>query len=326
MKLNINLNHNARKLFDYIVANSEFLKVKVITLSNGTTVIDAGVESVGSWTAGKYFAEICLGGLGSVQFIQIPLKEFSLPGVQVVVDWPVLGCMASQYAGWKIEVDNYLAMGSGPARLLARVEKLFSQIDYQEESSTAVIALESSGLPGIGVAQFIAEKCHIKPENLSIIVASTDSLVGSVQIAARVVETGLHKMLELGFDLNKILTGSGTCPIAPVIKNPLKAIGRTNDCILYGGEAYYTVEGTDSEITQILNRIPASSSKDYGLPFYELFKRYQDFYKIDPLLFSPARITLNNISSGKVFQAGQINERLLTISLFQESESSPMKM
>lgn len=325
MKLKLNLNQNASKLFDHIVAHAEFFKVKVITLPNGTRVIDAGVESVGSWMAGKYFAEICLGGLGSIQFMQINLKEFSLPGVQVIVDWPVLGCMASQYAGWKIETDNYLAMGSGPARLLAQVEKLFSQIDYQEESSTAVIALESSSLPGVGVAQFIAEKCHIKPENLSIIVASTDSLVGSIQIAARIVETGLHKMLELGFDLNKILNGSGTCPIAPIIKNPLKAIGRTNDCILYGGEAYYTVEGNDSEITQILNQIPASSSKDYGIPFYELFQRYQDFYKIDPFLFSPARVTLNNIASGKVFQAGQINERLLAISLFPSSEPPLIK-
>lgn len=318
--LRMNLNQNAHKLFDYLAANSKALGVRVLTLTNGTVVIDAGVESLGSLTAGKYFAEICLGGVGQVHFAQLNLAELSLPGVHVVVDQPVLGCMASQYAGWKIEVGTsqsrvYTAMASGPARLLARVEKLFSQIDYREKSSTAVIALESSQLPGVDVAQFIAEKCQVHPEDLRMVVASTDSLTGSVQIAARIVETGMHKMLELGFDLNKILSGFGTCPMAPITKDPLKAIGRTNDCILYGGNAYYTVCCDDSEITRILNQIPASSSKDYGLPFYELFQRYQNFYQIDPLLFSPARITLNNVSSGRVFQAGYLNEKLLLASL-----------
>lgn len=320
--MKMNLNQNARRLFDQVVINSSTLGVKVLVLPNGTTVIDAGVESIGSLTAGKYFAEICLGGVGQVHFTQINLARFSLPGVQVIIDEPILGCMASQYAGWKIEVESkfearpFMAMGSGPARLLARVEKLFSQINYRENSSTAVIALESSQLPGAEVAQFIAERCQVHPEELFIIVASTGSLVGSVQIAARIVETGMHKMLELGFDLNKILSGFGVSPVAPVIKDSLKAIGRTNDCILYGGEAYYTICCDDSEITRILDQIPASSSKDYGLPFYELFQRYQNFYQIDPLLFSPARITLNNISTGKVFQAGQFNEKLLVLSLF----------
>jgi methenyltetrahydromethanopterin cyclohydrolase len=317
----MNLNQNAHKLFNQVITNSEALGVKVLTLTNGATVIDAGVEGIGSLTAGKYFAEICLGGVGQVHFTQLNLTVPSLPGIFVVVDRPVLGCIASQYAGWKIRLDGgfetrpCFAMGSGPARLLARVEKLFSQIDYREKSSVAVIALESSQLPVADVAQFIAEKCQVHPEDLFIIVASTDSLTGSVQIAARIVETGMHKMLELGFDLNKILSGFGICPIAPIIKDSLKAIGRTNDCILYGGDAYYTVCCDDSEITRILDRIPASSSKDYGFPFYELFQRYQNFYQIDPLLFSPARITLNNVSSGRVFQAGYLNEKLLLASL-----------
>lgn len=316
----MNLNQNARKLFDQVAADAETLRVQLRTLANGTRVIDAGVESPGSLTAGKYFAEICLGGLGQVHFTQVRLAELSLPGVQIVVDWPVLGCMASQYAGWKIEASAgsphpYFAMGSGPARLLARVEVLFSQINYREKSPTAVLALESLSLPGVEVAELIAEKCQVRPQDLCLIATSTGSLVGSVQIAARIVETGMHKMLELGFDLNKILSGFGTCPVAPVIKDTLRAIGRTNDCILYGGEAFYTVCCEDSEIIGILDRIPASSSKDYGTPFYELFQRYQNFYQVDPFLFSPARITLNNISSGKVFQAGQFNEKLLIASL-----------
>src|SRR5439155_676683 len=79
------------------------------------------------------------------------------------------------------------------------------------------------------------------PSQLTFVVAPTASLAGGVQIVARILETGLHKMDTLGFDVNKIVSGIGTAPLPPVAKNDLRAIGRTNDCILYGGQARYTV-------------------------------------------------------------------------------------
>ncbi|MHA1935331.1 MAG: methenyltetrahydromethanopterin cyclohydrolase, partial [Candidatus Thorarchaeota archaeon] len=36
-----------------------------------------------------------------------------------------------------------------------------------------------------------------------------------------------------------------------------------------------------------------------------------DFYKVDPHLFSPAEITLNDITSGKTFKAGSLNPDIL---------------
>src|SRR5439155_1557172 len=81
----------------------------------------------------------------------------------------------------------------------------------------------------------------LAPPQLTFVAAPTASLAGGVQIAARILETGLHKMDTLGFDLKKIVSGIGTAPLPPVAKNDLRAIGRTNDCILYGGQARYTV-------------------------------------------------------------------------------------
>ena len=98
--------------------------------------------------------------------------------------------------------------------------------------------------------------------------------------------------------------------------NDLRAIGRTNDCVLYGGQARYTIDAGDDELARLAARLPASSSADYGTPFYEIFKRYdRDFYKIDPMLFSPAEVWLTSVSSGQTFHSGTLNAAVLRQSM-----------
>ena len=55
--------------------------------------------------------------------------------------------------------------------------------------------------------------------------APTASLVGSIQIAARSAETGLHKLSELGFDVRQVALAYGVCPLAPVAADDLHAMG-----------------------------------------------------------------------------------------------------
>jgi methenyltetrahydromethanopterin cyclohydrolase len=316
----ISVNQNATKIFDLLVTNQEVQKLGLTELTNGTRVLDAGIAVDGSFLAGKYFAEICLGGLGSVTLTSMDFGAFWFPGVAVSTDQPLLACIASQYAGWKISSGSYFAMGSGPARALARVEDIFARLSYQDQGEAAVIALEGRKLPPAEVAEKIAAKCGVQGGNLRVIIAPTASLAGSVQVSARVVETGLHKMMALGFDLEKVVAGFGTAPVAPVAADDVRAIGKTNDCVLYGGKVYYTVRALDEEIDQIIARIPSSASKDYGRPFFQLFKQYNyDFYQIDPLLFSPAEVIINNLSTGRVFRAGQINGDILRESLLEEN-------
>jgi methenyltetrahydromethanopterin cyclohydrolase len=310
----ISLNERAVGIVRQMAADAEILGVKVSRLSNGAQIVDAGVEVPGSLEAGRLFAEACMGGLGEVCFRMLHLEGLTLPGVEVNVHRPVLGCMAAQYAGWAVSVPEsatssaFWAMGSGPARALYRGDPIFEVVDYNDPAETAVLMLESRQLPSVDAADWIAEKCRISSDRLHLLVAPTASLVGSVQIAARIVETGLHKMHEVGFDIDTVISGFGACPLAPVAGDDLQAIGRTNDAVLYGGRAWYTVRTDDAVIERVIEELPSIASRDYGVPFGELFQRYGgDFYQIDPLLFSPAELAVVNVTSGRTFRAGRID-------------------
>src|SRR5205814_347952 len=153
-------------------------------------------------------------------------------------------------------------------------------------SARGVLVLEARTLPGDAVAEWVARKAGVETRAVTFAVAPTASLAGGVQIVARVVEAGMHKMDTIGFDVTRVVSATGTAPLAPTARSDMRAIGRTNDCILYGGQARYTVDADDAELESLATRLPACSSPDYGTPFYEIFKRYNsDFYKIDPTLF-----------------------------------------
>ena len=309
----LGLNDRAWEMADRMAAHAAALRILARPLPGGARVIDAGIATPGGHAAGLALAEICMGGLGHVDYTPLAIGGDAWPGVRVWTDHPAVSCMASQYAGWAIQVDKYFAMGSGPLRAHARVEReLFAKLGYAETAPRGVLVLETRNPPTEAVAAWVAAKAGLVPAHLTFVVAPTASLAGGVQITARILETGLHKMDTLGFDLKKIVSGIGTAPLPPVAKNDLRAIGRTNDCILYGGQAHYTVNADDVELAELVPRIPASASKDYGTPFYDIFKRYDgDFYKIDPLLFSPAQIRLTSVGSGRSFEAGAVNIEVL---------------
>ncbi|MBE7474634.1 MAG: methenyltetrahydromethanopterin cyclohydrolase [Anaerolineae bacterium] len=317
--MTLSLNERALALVERLVDEAGALGVTTHVLSSGTRVIDCGIEAPGGLEAGRIFAEVCMGGLGQLSFGHLNLDGWWLPAVTVRTDQPRLACMAAQYAGWQVNKENYFAMGSGPARALIRAEeKLYDELGYSDPARVAVLCLEGHVLPPPEIAAYIAERAKVSPEHLTLLIAPTACVVGGVQVAARVVETGLHKLHELGFDLHKILSGIGTCPLPPVAKSDIRAIGRTNDAILYAGQVHYTVRADDAELEQVVSRVPSSTSKDYGAPFYDTFKGYKfDFYQVDPLLFSPAEIFMTNIVSGRTFHAGQVNVDVLKKSFLE---------
>ncbi len=310
-------------LADALADDAALVGVRV-TEVGGARLIDCGVGVAGGLEAGRRLAEICLAGLGTVSLTSVDVGGLWLAAVAVTTDHPVTACLASQYAGWAIDPPGYFAMGSGPARSVARVEReLYQRIGYAESGDSAVLVLEGRALPDEAVVRFVADKCRVRPEGLSLLIAPTASIAGCVQVAARSVETGLHKMLELGFDVRAVRSGAGVCPLAPVAKNDLRGIGWTNDCILYGTRAYFAVHADDAEVAAMVERLPASSSADYGTPFYDIFKRAgNDFYKIDKMLFSPAEVVVNNLASGRVLRAGRLAPEILRRSLGLD-ESAP---
>jgi methenyltetrahydromethanopterin cyclohydrolase len=253
-----------------------------------------------------------MGGLGSVSFTPVVLEGRWLPGLTVVSDRPALACLASQYAGWRLDRDGYFAMASGPGRALIRAEELYDDLEVDERARAAVLCLETRDPPPEPVAGYVAERAGVTPGDLTLLFAPTASVAGGVQIAARVIETALHKLHELEFDVGRVVSGFGSCPLPPVAKTDPEAIGRTNDAVLYGGQVELTVDAPDEELEAIVPRLPASASKDHGEPFGSVLERAGwDFYEIDPLLFSPAEVRLTNVSSGRSFHAGAVDTDVL---------------
>jgi methenyltetrahydromethanopterin cyclohydrolase len=304
----LSLNDRAQELADRLATEADALRVMVTTLANGTRLIDCGSAVGGGLEAGRRFAEICMAGLGTVSFAPLALEGRWLPGLTVVTDRPALACLASQYAGWRLERDDYFAMASGPGRALIRAEDLYDDLEVDERAQSAVLCLETRDAPPEEVGDFVAERAGVTGPDLTLLFAPTASLAGSVQVAARVVETALHKLHELEFDVGRVVSGFGSCPLPPVAKTDPKAIGRTNDAVLYGGQVELTVDASDKELEAVVPRLPASASDDYGEPFGDVLERADwDFYKIDPLLFSPAEVRLVSVESGRSFHAGGVD-------------------
>jgi methenyltetrahydromethanopterin cyclohydrolase len=313
--MTLSLNDRALALADQLAGDAEALGVAVTTLSNGTRLIDCGAQGAGGFDAGRRFAEICMGGLGTVAYAPLALDGRWLPGLTVTTDRPAVACLASQYAGWRLDRDGYFAMGSGPGRALIRAEDLYDDLDWDEQAGGAVLCLETREPPPAEVADFVAQRAGVPASALTLVMAPTASVVGGVQIAARIVETALHKLHELEFDVRRVVAGFGSCPLPPVAGDDMAAIGRTNDAVLYGGQVHLTVEAGDDEddaLRDLVERLPASASSDYGEPFGKVLKAAEfDFYKIDPLLFSPAQIRLTSVASGRSFEAGAVNLEVL---------------
>jgi methenyltetrahydromethanopterin cyclohydrolase len=316
----LNLNERAWKIADDLAARADELRLAVQTLPSGARVIDAGIDVRGGYGAGIGLAELCMGGLGHIRFAPLEIGGGAMPGVEVWTDHPAVSCMASQYAGWALSVGKYFAMASGPLRAHARVEKeLFEKLEYAETAARGVLVLEGRAIPTEEAVALVAQKASMQPSQLTFAIAPTASLAGGVQVVARVLETGMHKMEVLGFDVRRVVSGIGTAPLPTLAKNDLRAIGRTNDCILYGGRTSFIIDGTDDELADLAAKMPASSSSDYGTPFYETFKRYNgDFYKIDKLLFSPAEVWLTSATTGRTFHGGLLNPEVLRRSLLED--------
>jgi methenyltetrahydromethanopterin cyclohydrolase len=316
----LRVNQQALKLVAKLLAEPDKYNININTTKEGSTIIDAGVDVKGGYLAGKVVTEICLGGYGTVEFYSKLYGDLTLPSIQVYTDHPVIATLGSQYAGWRIKIGDYRAIGSGPARALSlKPKELYAKIGYRDHSDRTVIFLETSELPNGQIGKYIADECGVRSDGLYIIVAPTTSLVGSIQVSGRIVETGLHKLVEMGYHLKNVLSGLGVAPIAPVHPKFTKAMGRTNDMILYGGAVYLEVEDDDEEkLKKFVDDAPSSSSKDYGRPFTEIFKAAgHDFYKIDPALFAPAVVTVNNVSTGRLFRAGRIDANLIASSILK---------
>ncbi len=303
-----------------ILPRAEMLNCQVIHLKNGATVIDMGINAGGSWEAAKLFTEVTLSCMGIVSFGRFTFGRIDLPSVNVYLSKPQIACLSSQFSSWKIKADekyNIAGLGSGPARALAQNDAIVKLWDYKDVNIETVFAAQMSALPDEEFAEHIANECKIKPENLYILASKTASIVGSVQICARMIEASIWRLNYDGFDISKIITASGYAPIAPCISDELIAMDRVNNAMLYGATASYVVECEDSEIEKVLDTLAFSSSKFYGCNFGEMFEEGgRDIFTMDIDAHKVARVEINNYKTGKSYTTGVLNEEMLFNSFF----------
>ncbi|MCK5925193.1 MAG: methenyltetrahydromethanopterin cyclohydrolase [Methylococcales bacterium] len=321
MEYSASVNKLSQPLVQELLDNADKLRLEIQTLDNGCIIIDAGIDAPGGLEAGRIITEICLGGLGTVSISHNPQIENWPVTINVHTSNPILACLGSQYAGWSLSHDKYYALGSGPARAMATktveeddepVEALYNELSYQDNAEETVLVIENDKIPPVEIIEKIAIACDVDPEDLTIIVTPTSSLAGCVQVVGRVLEVAMHKAHELKFPLEDIVDGSGSAPLCPPHPDFVQAMGRTNDAILFAGQVHLYVNGSDEAAEKLAKELPSSTSKDYGKPFASVFKEYDyDFFKIDGMLFSPAKVIVTALESGNSFHAGKLDYDLL---------------
>ncbi len=308
----LSVNRGAKPLLDALVANAATLRLKVSESAAGATIIDAGIATPGGLEAGRVIAEICLGGLGRVMLTPAAADAISATMVGVYTANPVIACLGSQYAGWQLQEGKFFAMASGPGRARARKEPLFAELGYRDDAEQAIFVLEVDRMPPDALIARVAETCKLATDRLAFILTPTISLAGAVQIVARSLEVAIHKAHELDFPLADIIDGFGTAPLPPPAPKFMTAMGRTNDAVLYGARVALFVTGPEKDAEALADALPSSASRDYGHPFADIFAAAGgDFYKIDPMLFSPGMVEVTALETGRCFRRGRIDPALL---------------
>jgi methenyltetrahydromethanopterin cyclohydrolase len=315
----MSVNASSERLVARLIDDAARLHVDLTRTDGGTVIVDAGVNAKGSADAGILIARICMGGLGRVaRRVALDSAPLWPVFIEVHTSNPVLACLASQYAGWSLSATKeqtdgkkFFSLGSGPARALACKEPLFDELGYRDRHDRGALVMEVDRLPPQVVIDKVLNDCGLAPERLVIAVTPTQSVAGTVQVVARVVEVALHKTHVLGVDLAEIVEGSGSAPLPPPAPDGIQAMGRTNDAILYGGRVHLTVKG-DAVAKRLAAELPSSNARDYGRPFADIFTSFNyDFYQIDPALFAPAEVWVSSLESGATYHGGKVDEALL---------------
>ncbi len=304
--MNLEVNEKAYELLDTIETERKIIKVEGGESSAGGEVIvlDMGVtdrtkDAGNNVKFGIIAAEAAMGGLGKI----------SINGNKIYVsipEYPSIATLSCQMAGWRLKLGTEILIGSGPAKIAARVPKeTIERIGYFENPEKAALLLETNIMPNEEIAKKILEKTKAK----KVIVGAFrgDSMVGLINVLARVVEMGFYRMDYLKFDTNKAISGEG---FAPIPKLNADIMHTSNDALIYGADVSINVNGWDENLT---NNVSSSSSPAYGRPFKDIFTEAGgDFYKIDLGIFAPAKITINDVENNKTYVSGHVNDDIIS--------------
>ncbi|RLF11190.1 MAG: methenyltetrahydromethanopterin cyclohydrolase [Thermoprotei archaeon] len=313
----LSVNKLTMKYVSELLDHPEEYRVKVEKLPCGATVIDTGLEAPGGYLAGIKLAEVCLGGLAQCWMTYQTYGDTEIPSIVVATDHPAISLLGCQLAGWMVKVGDFFAPSSGPARALAlKPKKVFEKIGYKDDYSEAAIVMETTKKPTDEVARKVAEDCKVEPKSLYMLLTTTSSMAGSVQVSGRVVETGLYRLEFLGLEPAKVEYASGSAPIMPPHPDVGISTAKEEDALLYGGVASYVIDEEDAKLQEFISKAPATAWADYGKLSYEALKAVNfDWSKLDSSFFTIGKLALTSKKTGKTFIGGKVNPEALKRSL-----------
>lgn len=315
LKLNLGVNELSLDVVNQILRGPEEIGVKVVKLQNGTTIIDAGVNSNGGFEAGRLVTEICLGGLGTASLTMMNIEGLVLPAITVETNWPAISTLCIQ-AGYPLaEGKTMNFIGSGPARVLTkRPREIFDFLSFEDKSEAAVIVLQMDSLPCEEAAEEVASECSVNPGNLFMVVTPSGSLAGATQIAGRAIEDVMFTLWEvLHYDVRRVRQIVGVAPIAPVCKTPENRFS-PDDFLAYGGQVCLWLDSQRGDVQGLAQNLIFESTPMYGRTFYESLRDVGFvFNKLPgyPGIFRPAQVTINSLKTGELFQAGELSPQML---------------
>ncbi|MDD6346643.1 MAG: methenyltetrahydromethanopterin cyclohydrolase [Lachnospiraceae bacterium] len=298
-----------------VIPKADRLNIGVFTLANGAVVLDMGIRCKGGFRAGKYFAEIGMGGLGKLSYTMLQLDHYLVPGLQVVTENPAVCEMASYVASVRVDWHGAPQVVSGPIRAVIGADHFARSVAYRDPSPRKVVCgVQTTEMPDEELTDAIAAACGVRPDQIYIMAARTACMTGAVQVCARNVEQALPTVYDRGFSMDQILEGNATTPLVSIVDDESVAYGRVNDCLIYGQEANLTVDADDEAITGMLDDIPFSKNPDdvYGVPFQELFARCQNNWAFVPRDWdAPCKINFFNVRTGHTYSTGRIGQTAL---------------
>ena len=120
--------------------------------------------------------------------------------------------------------------------------------------------------PTTTVVDYLANGSDLPPDKLTLLVAPASSLAGTLQVVARSLETALHKLHELKFDLGRSCPASASprCRRWPPTSCRPSAGPTTPSSTAAGSSS--GCGPTTTQLAEIGPKVPSSASPDHGAP------------------------------------------------------------
>lgn len=291
------------------------LGISVTKQAASPLLIDCGIDTPGSWEAGRRLVEICHGGMARARLDTTDLAGWIFPSLLVDSWLPARSTLGLQLSLPLSEISDAIRV-SGPIRA-AFATSPNKRGPLPLAWRTAVV--ESDRRPSLHVARAVATRAGLSTDELVLVVVPPGGPTGSTQIAGRGNESVLFTLQEsLKIDAACVSAIAGSVPIAPAadphIDRPDFPV-LPDDFIHYAGMATVSLRlPSGSSVSELADQLVFRSCKHHGRLFAELLAAAGGVFEAIPDLTDVnkiAQITVHDVATGAIARAGTIEPQIL---------------